>query len=61
MSQPYTQEFQQAREELMKCQKEKQLSSCMQCPKILECHTRERYVKETYSHLSKGKNGEFSF
>lgn len=61
MNQEHSINFQETKDKLLKCQEEKQLSSCMQCPQILECKIREEYVHSTYSHLNKGANGEFDF
>lgn len=61
MSESYTPEFQEAKNQLKLCQEEKQFSSCMQCPQVVECPTRNKYIKETYSYLSKGNDGDFSF
>ncbi len=57
----YLQNFKESKNKLEQCQEAKQLSSCMQCPQILECPIREEYVKATYSKLNKGENGEFDF
>ena len=46
---------------LEKCQQEKQLSSCMKCDKILECETRDSYIKAVYDSMSKGAGGGFEF
>ena len=46
---------------LEKCQKEKQLNSCLKCEKILECEIRDTYVKAVYDSMSKGKGGGFEF
>lgn len=61
MSKTYTQEFEEAKNQLKDCQEKNQLSSCMQCPQVLECAIRNKYVKETYSYLSEGNDGDFSF
>ncbi len=46
---------------LEKCQKEKQLHSCLKCEKLLECEVRDAYIKAVYDSMSKGKGGGFEF
>lgn len=58
---PYSQAFQESKESLTQCQSSHSLSSCLQCPEILKCPIREEYVKNTYSYLNKGEDGEFEF
>jgi len=43
------------------CQKEKQVSSCLKCDKLLECEIRDAYIKAVYDSMSKGKGGGFEF
>lgn len=47
--------------ELEECQKQKHLSSCMSCEKLLDCEVRDAYVKAVYDSMSKGKGGGFEF
>lgn len=61
MSEKLTLDFQESKDKLIHCQKEKQFTSCMQCPQILECKIREDFVCKTYSYLNKGSNGDFNF
>lgn len=53
--------FQTSKEQLTQCQNQNSLTSCLQCPKVLECPIRDEYVKNTYAYLSKGEDGEFEF
>jgi len=46
---------------LEKCQKEKNLNSCLKCEKLLECEIRDAYIKAVYDSMSKGKGGGFEF
>lgn len=46
---------------LENCQKEKQLTSCLKCDKLLECEVRDAYIKAVYDSMSKGKGGGFEF
>jgi len=48
-------------EELKKCQKEKEVASCTQCEKLLECELRDAYVKAVYDSMNKGTGGGFEF
>jgi hypothetical protein len=43
------------------CQKEKHLRSCMPCEKLLDCTTRDTYIKAVYDSMSKGQGGGFEF
>ena len=47
--------------ELEDCQKEKRLKSCMSCEKLLDCTTRDAYIKAVYDSMSKGEGGGFEF
>lgn len=58
---PNTQIFQESRNKLLECQTSHSLTSCLQCPQVLECSLREEYVKNTYSYLNQGEDGEFEF
>ena len=46
---------------LQDCQKSNSLDSCLKCDKILECETRESYVKAVYMSMNKGVTGGFEF
>ena len=46
---------------LKECQKEKQLNSCFNCKKLLQCEIRENYLKNVYKSMNKGKGGNFEF
>jgi len=47
--------------ELYTCQKSKGLDSCMRCPDIFNCKTKEDYVKKVYESMNKGAGGGFEF
>jgi len=51
----------QKRIELELCQKEKDLTSCLKCEKLLACGLRDSYIKSVYDSMSKGKGGGFEF
>ena len=46
---------------LQNCQDEKQIDSCMKCEKLLECTTRDAYIKAVYESMNKGSGGGFEF
>ncbi len=46
---------------LQECQKSNNLDSCLKCDKILECETRESYIKAVYMSMNKGVTGGFEF
>lgn len=46
---------------LKKCQLEKSLDSCMKCGQLLECTTRDKYIKVVYESMNKGSGGGFEF
>ncbi|WP_104696913.1 MULTISPECIES: hypothetical protein [unclassified Helicobacter] len=46
---------------LQECQKNKGKKSCLECEKVLDCQTREEYVKAVYESMNKGKDGDFEF
>jgi len=48
-------------EELKKCQREKNVTSCTQCEKLLLCELRDTYVKAVYDSMNKGTGGGFEF
>jgi hypothetical protein len=47
--------------QLIQCQKEKNLTSCMNCEHLFDCEIRTNYVKATYDSMLKGQNGGFEF
>ena len=47
--------------ELQSCQKQQNLKSCLQCPKIHNCEIRDSYVHAVYSSMNKGAGGGFEF
>jgi len=47
--------------ELEECQKSLHLSSCLKCEKLLDCETRDSYIKAVYDSMSKGQGGGFEF
>ena len=51
----------QKKSELEKCQTEQQVTSCMNCEKIIDCEVRDSYVKAVYDSMSKGTGGGFEF
>ena len=55
----------QAREEaklkLWSCQKERKVTSCFQCEKVIGCEIRNTYVQKVYESMSKGESGGFEF
>lgn len=53
--------LQEQKTALEKCQTEQHLTSCMQCPKILDCTIRDAYVKAVYDSMNKGQGGGFEF
>jgi len=48
-------------EQLRECQKSRELSSCLACPEVLGCPTRNRYVNAVYESMNKGQGGGFEF
>jgi len=51
----------QKKAELENCQKQHNVSSCLQCEKLLNCALRDAYIKAVYDSMSKGKGGGFEF
>ncbi len=51
----------QKRSILEDCQKSEQVNSCSKCPKLLDCTTRDEYIKAVYDSMSKGEGGGFEF
>ena len=48
-------------ERLKACQESRQVESCMNCPEILGCEVRSRYVNAVYESMNKGTGGGFEF
>jgi hypothetical protein len=46
---------------LQNCQNEHGFEGCEPCDKLLECTTRQEYVKAVYTSMNKGKGGGFEF
>jgi hypothetical protein len=46
---------------LKQCQNIHNLNSCTPCQKIIDCKTRQEYVKAVYKSMSKGAGGGFEF
>ncbi len=57
----FEQKLQKYTQDLQNCQNEHQFNSCLGCEKVLECDTREDYVKAVYDSMSKGQGGGFEF
>ncbi len=46
---------------LEECQNSKNLISCLECEKLLDCITRDEYIQAVYDSMSKGGTGGFEF
>ena len=46
---------------LKQCQRSHSIDSCMKCEKVLECETRDTYIKVVYESMNKGSGGGFEF
>ncbi len=46
---------------LKECQKERGFKSCLPCPRLNDCETRDEYVNAVYDSMNKGKGGGFEF
>ena len=46
---------------LKECQDKKDIDSCFKCQDILECKTRDQYIKSVYESMNKGSGGGFEF
>ena len=53
--------LQSKKRELEACQNEKEVTSCLSCPKVHECEIRDAYVHAVYNSMSKGASGGFEF
>ena len=47
--------------ELITCQKQQGLDSCLNCSELFECKLRDSYVHAVYSSMNKGSGGGFEF
>lgn len=57
----YEQALEIKKEELIACQNQKNLKSCLPCSLVFECSLRKEYVETVYKSMSKGKEGGFDF
>ncbi|MGP1579909.1 MAG: hypothetical protein ACTTH5_02650 [Wolinella sp.] len=57
----FTEQLTKERESLQACQQSRSLSSCLACPLVLGCATRQAYVKAVYESMSQGEGGNFDF
>jgi hypothetical protein len=46
---------------LKQCQIDKNVDTCMKCEKLLDCTTRDVYIKAVYESMNKGSGGGFEF
>ena len=46
---------------LKQCQASNSVDSCIKCTKVLDCQTRDTYVKVVYESMNKGSGGGFEF
>jgi nitrate reductase cytochrome c-type subunit len=46
---------------IKECQVSKNINSCMRCKEILNCKTRDQYIKAVYESMNKGSGGGFEF
>ena len=46
---------------LQKRQDSHNLQSCTPCGKLLDCNTRQQYIKAVYESMNKGSGGGFEF
>lgn len=44
-----------------RCQESKEVTSCFDCDKLLDCEIRSTYVDAVYASMSKGSTGGFEF
>ncbi len=57
----YQKVLSEKKEILQKCQKDKNIDSCMKCKKTFECEIRKNYVNAVYESMSHGETGGFEF
>jgi len=53
--------LQEAIASLQECQNSRNLTSCFDCEKLLDCEIRNNYVKAVYESMNKGQTGGFEF
>ncbi|MEA3290156.1 MAG: hypothetical protein U9Q04_08250 [Campylobacterota bacterium] len=46
---------------IKQCQEHNNISSCLECDKLLQCETRDKYVINVYESMNKGSGGGFEF
>lgn len=46
---------------IQKCQKDNNVSTCLECELTLKCDIRDTYVKAVYESMNKGSGGGFEF
>ena len=51
----------QTKDILQQCQIDKNIDSCSKCDKLLDCNTRDEYIKAVYDSMNKGTGGGFEF
>ena len=61
ISDNYKERLDQAKKDLIECQKNMKLKSCFNCDKVLDCETRKKYTNAVYSSMSNGQSGGFEF
>jgi hypothetical protein len=47
--------------ELRSCQEKIGKTSCFSCEKVLNCQTKQEYVKAVYESMNQGSSGGFDF
>ncbi len=58
----FQEELEKNKNVIQKCQKEKELQSCLKCLNVLNCAMRKEYVSSVYALLNKGqKDSDFDF
>jgi len=57
----YEQALKAQKEQLMQCQKEHGVDSCLKCPHTIGCEQRLIYVKAVYTSMNKNQGGGFEF
>jgi len=57
----FDRELKNRSEQLLSCQREKELNSCFDCDKLVGCEIREAYVKSVYGNMNKGEGSDFEF
>ena len=57
----WQQRLDEQKAKLQECQASRQVDSCLQCDKVLDCEVRDNYVKAVYESMNKGEGGGFEF